>query len=287
MTAALLLLAAAVASAPAHEHAHVSTPALLDVAQARFLDEAKAATARYHDRAHAIADGYRLIGRDFPGMGEHWIHIGSVFDGRIEAARPEMLTYTLVDSTPRLTGVCFVTALLPGEEPPDSPAPRALWHDHVGSLDEETLRPHHHAAGHGAHGPRLTMVHAWIWLENPEGVFAADNWAVPYQRLGLEAPPGAPAAAAKALSLVGAAGDYYPRVVAHAVGDAPEARRQIDAVFERARRVAANVAERRKGTAPPSEDIATLTQAWRAAWADLAPVLGADALRQLEASSIP
>ena len=33
----------------------------------------------------------------------------------------------------------------------------------------------------------LTMVHAWVWLENPDGVFAQDHRLIPYVRLGLPA----------------------------------------------------------------------------------------------------
>ena len=47
----------------------------------RFVDLVRVATDRYHDRARAVADGYRLIGRDFPGMGEHWVNVGLLFDG--------------------------------------------------------------------------------------------------------------------------------------------------------------------------------------------------------------
>ena len=55
-----------------------------------FIESARLATAKYQDRSVAIGEGYRQIGSDFPAMGEHWINIGLLFDGKIDAAHPEM-----------------------------------------------------------------------------------------------------------------------------------------------------------------------------------------------------
>lgn len=111
---------------------------------AEFLAAAHAATARYRDPRVAIADGYRAIGPDFPGMGEHWVHPGLLVGGQLDAAHPQI-------------------------------------------------------------------------LENPAGVFATDNWALPYERLGLRAPPSAPIAAARALSLA-RGGDAYLEILVRALG---------------------------------------------------------------------
>lgn len=253
----------------------------------RFLAEARAATARYHDRSVAIAEGYRLIGRDFPGMGEHWIHIGSLFDGGIEAARPEMLTYATVAGAPRLTGACYITPLLAGETPPDFPVGREAWHDHAGTLEDETLRPHHHHAGHAGERPRLAMVHAWIWLDNPAGTFAADNWAIPYLRLGLEAPPGAPPAAAKALSLLGAGADYYEQVVARAADLSAQDRTAVRDVFTRTRRAVARVLEASSGGTLTPGEVDRVGALWREAWTALGALVGGEATQRLEELGIP
>lgn len=38
-----------------------------------------------------------------------------------------------------------------------------------------------------AERPELTMVHARVWLDNPDGVFAQDDRVIPYVRVGLPA----------------------------------------------------------------------------------------------------
>ena len=64
-----------------------------DDSPAAFVEKARQATSKYQDQSVAILDGYRRIGRDFPAMGEHWIKIGLLFDGKFDAAHPEMLAY--------------------------------------------------------------------------------------------------------------------------------------------------------------------------------------------------
>ena len=66
-----------------------------------FVACAHAGTERYRDQAMAVLDGYRRIGSDFPGMGEHWIRIALVFDSTIDARQPEVLTYVVVGGVPR------------------------------------------------------------------------------------------------------------------------------------------------------------------------------------------
>src|SRR5260370_23609743 len=50
-------------------------------------------------------------------------------------------------------------------------------------------------------GERVAVLHAWVWTPNAAGPFEAQNWALPFLRAGLPAPPGAPLAAAEALAL--------------------------------------------------------------------------------------
>lgn len=112
-----------------------------------FLERARAATEKYRDQAAAVLDGYRRIGSDFPAMGEHWIRINLLFDGKIDAERPELLTYIPDSGKPRLLGVVYAVPLLPGESSPDFPAGRNAWHDHFRTLEDETVLPHHHFSG--------------------------------------------------------------------------------------------------------------------------------------------
>jgi hypothetical protein len=174
----------------------------------RFVECARAGTERYHDRQAAIRDGYRRIGRDFPAMGEHWIRIALVFDSKFDPSRPEVLNYVEIGGKPRLLGVGYAMPLLTGEAAPAGPAGPRAWHDHFRSVDEETVLPDHHTHGSANNGARLAMMHAWIWSPNPEGVFAPDNWAIPFVRHNLIPPAEFPIGAAKALSLLSGGRDY-------------------------------------------------------------------------------
>ena len=111
-----------------------------------FVDCARAATERYHDQANAMLDGYRVIGGDFPAMGEHWINVSLLFDGRFDAAHPEVLTYTVVAGAPRLLGVAYALPLLAGEAAPDWPPGADAWHDHARTIEQETLLSQHRPA---------------------------------------------------------------------------------------------------------------------------------------------
>jgi hypothetical protein len=206
-----------------------------DHSVAAFIESARAATAKYQDRSVAIADGYRQIGSDFPAMGEHWINIGLLFDGKFDAAHPEVLTYAIVSGRPQLLGVAYVLPLLQGESAPDWPASKEAWHDHFRTVEDETMQPQHHTAGQAGDAPRLAMLHAWIWLANPAGMFAADNWALPYFRLGIEPAQDAPDTAARALSLASGGAEYFSASVRAAVPLTSAERNKVDAAFARSR----------------------------------------------------
>lgn len=202
---------------------------------APFVARARAATEKYRDQKLAILDGYRRIGRDFPGMGEHWIRIGLLFDGKIDPERPEFLIYVPVSGKPELLGTAYALPLLPGESPPNFPAGKDAWHDHYRSVEDETALPHHHVSGTAGEEPRLAMLHAWIWAPNPGGMFAADNWAIPYLRLGIAARAGAPLSEALALSLLSGGEEYFSMSInAAALPDATQ-RSEIQAAFSATR----------------------------------------------------
>ena len=63
------------------------------------------------------------------------------------------------------------------------------------------------------------LYNAWIWLDNPDGLLATDNWALPYARLRLPVPANGSRAAARALALAaGDGGRMYLEALIHAVG---------------------------------------------------------------------
>jgi hypothetical protein len=242
------------------------------VSCADFVDCARAGTARYRDRGAAILDGYRRIGGDFPAMGEHWIRVGLVFDGQFDPARPEVLSYIVVDDEPVLLGVAYALPLLAGETPPDGPPGPGAWHDHYRTIEDETFLPAHHMPGM-ADSPRIAMLHAWIWSENPEGTFAADNWAIPYLRLGLEVSEG-PFSAARALSLATGGAEHFRRVVDRAVELADGQGPGVQAVFDAAREEVGEVLGRNRGPRLREEETARLSGIWERLWMDLRALTG-------------
>ena len=234
--------------------------------RAAFAECARAAAEKYQDRSKAIRDGYRPVGRDFPAMGEHWIRIGLVFDGVVNPTRPEVLNYVLVDGKPKLVGLGFAAPLLAGELAPEAPAGRDAWHDHSRTIEDETVLPRTDAAhGHGGadRGPRLAMLHAWLWAANPDGVFAADNWGLAYVRLGLAIPANAPADAAKALSLMTGGVEYFTEFF----GADPQAvsrdRAAIAARLREARTRVEAIVRDRIAKEPSAGDLSALEAVWK------------------------
>ena len=218
-------------------------PAADDSVIASFIRQARSGTAPYHDRAVAIADGFRRIGVEFPAMGEHWVNPVWVLADTFDISRPAMLTYIMVDGTPVLAGVGYTALLEPGEVPPDFAPATGAWHEHNGSVIEESL-PHHHrspttGAGHAGHAGqparRLSVLHAWVWVENPAGVFVTDNWALPAHRLGI-APDERLSRPARHMITLGLAGTpYYVLILRGALSPSVAEEEVIARVLEASR----------------------------------------------------
>jgi hypothetical protein len=148
-----MLGAAAVAAAAAAVIASTTMAANGDA-----LAPVRSGTARYHDLSTAEADGFSDLGLCFDQMGEHWVDTDSldgdrvpdVFeDGVLDASHPEALVYAHDGERLRLVAVEWVSTAegtVPG----------------VGDL--------HFNAALGVH-----VLHAWVWLDNPDGVFADMN----------------------------------------------------------------------------------------------------------------
>jgi hypothetical protein len=260
--------------------------AMSSLSRASFVECARAGTERYRDQRVALLDGYRRIGRDFPAMGEHWIRVGLLFDGRIEASHPEVLVYVTIGGTPHLLGVAYAAPLLDGERPPDGPAGRDAWHDHSRTIEDETVLPRHHTSDSAADGARLAMLHAWIWSVNPEGTFAADNWAIPYLRLGLTLDTTFSVSAAKALSLATDGGrEYVERAIA-ATGLQPAEAQRVKGVMDRAQAEATSIAQDVRDAAMGEPQSRSLAAIWTGMWAALDEALGAEARRGVALSAI-
>ena len=189
---------------------------------AEFIAGARAGTAPYRDAQVARAAGYRPLGPDFPGMGRHWVHPALILRDTLDPAAPPILEYAEIDGRLTLVGVAYAKLVHHATPPVGLPVPPDAWHFHQGTVEEESfLRSHAgvHAAPLGTREPRIAVLHAWIWLENPDGLLATDNWALPYARLGYRMPPGASKEAARAVALAaGEGGQAYVEALLRAVG---------------------------------------------------------------------
>lgn len=134
----------------------------LSAATEQELARARSATAKYHDIRQAEDDGYVNFNLYETGEGFHYIKF-SLLDGTFNPAEPEILLYSPVPGENRLelAGVEYLIPLTLSSGQPDGFSGEA---DHW-RMDAE--------------GFGLWELNAWIWLHNPEGMFAHDNPRVP------------------------------------------------------------------------------------------------------------
>jgi hypothetical protein len=127
--------------------------------QAQLL-AAKAATAKYNDINRAIADGYVDINVVIPNMGHHYAKM-SLMDDQFEVTKPEILVYEEMHNGKfRLVALEYAVPLnLSVNAPEGFIGDYDVWFENTG-------------AG-------IWALHAWIWKDNPDGVFAAYNPNVP------------------------------------------------------------------------------------------------------------
>lgn len=252
-------------------------------ALAAFVAAAREGTLRYRDRSDAVRAGFRRLGPDFPGMGEHWINLSRVFDESFDPARPSMLSYATIDGVPTLIGVVYARPLLAGEQPPDTPAGRGAWHDHSLTVEEEALALAHVPHAHDGEAPaRIALMHAWVWLENPGGTFASDNWALPFARLGRPLLGPVSPAAAKAASLL-TGGDAHLLWVLDRLARPDSAERlAIESVMGAYRQKARSALPPATGKAVSPTEVLALEQAWAAMWAEIASVVGEETRERIE-----
>lgn len=129
------------------------------------LSDVRAATADYHRLSAAEAAGYGpfYVCTDEPGqgaMGQHFVNLGLVIDGAIDPLRPEALMYQpATDGSYRLVGVEYLVFAAAWDSA--HAAPPSLF-GHTFSLVE---------AGNRYGLPPFYELHAWIWNENPNGMF--------------------------------------------------------------------------------------------------------------------
>jgi hypothetical protein len=202
-------------------------------------------------------------------MGEHWVNLPRVLENRFDPARPSVLIYITAQGKRELAGVAYTALLYDGQKPPATAAKLSDWHEHNGSVAEESL-PLHHAVGMSSAAtpgaPRLSILHAWVWSTNPAGVFVTDNWSLPLERLGARTNRFTDDAL-RGLALAADSSGYYELTVQSSIGATEAETKAIGRVIDAQRRVA-----RRAGV----NDVA-LAAAWKDLWTNLERALPARA----------
>ena len=135
------------------------------------------ATARFHEVDEAIAAGYELgwvngsgvrivggcVAHPTAGaMGYHYFNAALMADNGVDALAPEVLVYASdPDGGLKLVAVEWVVRSAQSNPPGVSEAPSVL------GMDMHILVP--------PPGPAFYLTHAWVWANNPAGMFADFN----------------------------------------------------------------------------------------------------------------
>lgn len=235
-----------------------------------FLATARDAAERYTDRNRAIRDGYRRLGPDFPGMGQHWVHIGHIVAGSLDPDHPAALSYIQVGAEPRIVGLAYALPLAADELPPERPFGRERWHDHTGSvLEESLLLEHPRTVASTPSRFRLSMLHLWVSFENPAGLFEQNNWKLPFLRAGLQPPAVPPPLAAMGVSLSQETSDYY-RELLKSAGEMDEDEEQtVDETVDRFSESVGRWITARRGRPLSRDDLLDLEVFWGSFWDEL------------------
>lgn len=254
----------------------------VDSPNAGFVARVRTASARYRDRGNAILDGYRPIGGDFPGMGEHWINVGILFTRHFTPDQPPILEYATIAGRPVLIGVAYAMPLLTGETPPAFPGHDA-WHEHTGTVASETdLFSQTMASHESMNSARLAMLHVWAWLPNPAGTFHSDNWALPFVRAGLAAPEVDPGAVVgRVVSLLSGGDTFYEHVFVSVAAASPSDSLAIHEALGAARTAAVAWAAHSRQGAATWEAFEQLRGIWTTMWDALDSSLSAGARTRL------
>jgi len=161
--ASAALLAACSDEAPTASHygpTKVQLTTLSGTDTERAITTLQRVTGRYHNLKHATDDGFVLLHpcENRPGegpVGAVYVHMARLMDGRIDPELPDALIYEPHRDGLRLVGVEFAI-------------PKALW-------PEQTPPQFLGATFQSEDEFGVYALHAWVWRDNPEGLFAETN----------------------------------------------------------------------------------------------------------------
>ena len=126
------------------------------------------ATERFRDVAVAEAEGYGLLfgcvsGGDYGAMGLHFVNFPLVADGKIDAAKPEIVLYEPTSNgRMRITGADYLVLA-------------ADWdRTHTNAPELMGQLFHYFDAPNRFGLPPFYTLHVWAWKDNPNGTFT--NW---------------------------------------------------------------------------------------------------------------
>ena len=145
------------------------------------LARAKVATARFRSLAYAESHGYQQVTQFIPGLGLHLANL-TLLNAGFDPVHPPILLYEPTNAGgERLVGVAY-SVPASANPPIGFPGGEDVWHYHTNLCflpsGDVTITPN--AAGctakHGAFQARTAwLLHAWIWKQNPKGVFTEEN----------------------------------------------------------------------------------------------------------------
>lgn len=156
-------LAAAVTLAAAAEHEHDESPS-----PAKLVEIVRNVTRPFIDVNAVTRAGYTPLfgcvsGPEHGAMGVHYINLGLVGDGEIDAQHPEAIIYEPAADGMRLVGVEYIVDA-------------ATWLEHHSAPPTLEGQAFHLVSSPNRYGlPPFFELHVWAWRKNPNGAFVDWN----------------------------------------------------------------------------------------------------------------
>lgn len=153
-----------------HNHSASAKTRPQNTAQGALLRTVRESTARFKDVSVAEAEGYSLLfgcvtGPDSGAMGLHYVNMGLVASGVVDATKPQIVIYEpQADGHLRLIGADFLVLADQWDQAhPGQGAPQLM-----GQLYHYFESPNRFGL------PPFYTLHVWAWKPNANGAFV--NW---------------------------------------------------------------------------------------------------------------